>query len=206
LAGVAGGLGAINRGVRGTNFNPALRQWDQLTKRINANKMSLKEYRALQKEMNRAASQQTRLSRAVPAMQNGMWTGQMLIPGTKHMNNFSAATEQANRKLSMQGQTMKALGTQMVDWGKNTQWAGRQLMVGFTMPFVAAMAAVGVMAYKVDKKLVQIEKVYDGSTKGLRKLALETSKAITTLTQWLTLQQLVSKGMSLYSQQPRFSA
>src|SRR6478735_2866908 len=52
---------------------------------------------------------------------------------------------------------------QLVNWGKNTQWAGRQLMAGITMPIAAFGAAAGVMAYQSDKAMAQITKVYDFS-------------------------------------------
>lgn len=55
----------------------------------------------------------------------------------------------------------RSAATQMVNWGKNTQWAGRQLMVGFTMPVAAFGAATGILAYQIDKQLTRIQKVYD---------------------------------------------
>ena len=51
---------------------------------------------------------------------------------------------------------LKSGAHQMVNWGKNTQWAGRQLMVGFTLPVAAFGAAAGVMAYQVDKQMTRI--------------------------------------------------
>lgn len=49
----------------------------------------------------------------------------------------------------------------LLNFGKNTQWAGRQLMAGITYPMAAFGAAAGVMAYKVDKELTRITKVYN---------------------------------------------
>jgi len=50
--------------------------------------------------------------------------------------------------------------TKLLNWGKNTQWAGRQLMVGFSIP----LAALGTVAAKtfmeIDKATVALKRVY----------------------------------------------
>lgn len=50
--------------------------------------------------------------------------------------------------------------TKLLNWGKNTQWAGRQLMVGFSIP----LAALGVTASKtfmeIDKATTSLKRVY----------------------------------------------
>lgn len=74
---------------------------------------------------------------------------------------FSAELNTAGQRLTFLSEQLKSGAHQMVNWGKNTQWAGRQLMVGFTMPIAAFGAAAGVMAYQVDKELTRIAKVYD---------------------------------------------
>lgn len=75
--------------------------------------------------------------------------------------NASAELDTAAKRLAFLNAELKSGAHQMVNWGKNTQWAGRQLMVGFTMPIAAFGAAAGVMAYQVDKELTRIAKVYD---------------------------------------------
>lgn len=66
-----------------------------------------------------------------------------------------------NSRLNFTGAQLKSAGTHMVNFGKNTQWAGRQLTVGLTMPVVALGAAAAVMAYKVDQQMTRVRKVYD---------------------------------------------
>lgn len=50
--------------------------------------------------------------------------------------------------------------TKLLNWGKNTQWAGRQLMVGFSLP----LAALGTVAAKtfmeLDKSATAFKRVY----------------------------------------------
>jgi TP901 family phage tail tape measure protein len=50
--------------------------------------------------------------------------------------------------------------TKVVNWGKNTQWAGRQLMVGFTMPLVAFGAVAGKVFMDLDKQARDFKRVY----------------------------------------------
>lgn len=68
---------------------------------------------------------------------------------------------------------IRSASHQMVNWGKNTQWAGRQLMVGLTMPVAAFGAAAAVMAYRIEDELSRIQKVYDTTADQASKSAKE---------------------------------
>lgn len=59
------------------------------------------------------------------------------------------------------GDMTKSAGAQMINLGKNVQWAGRQLTVGFTYPLVLFGAAAGVASYQVEDAFAKINKVYD---------------------------------------------
>jgi TP901 family phage tail tape measure protein len=65
------------------------------------------------------------------------------------------------KRIGMVGYQLGSAANQMVNWGKNVQWTGRQLSAGLTMPMVAFGAAAGYMAYQTDKQLTRIAKVYD---------------------------------------------
>jgi TP901 family phage tail tape measure protein len=67
-------------------------------------------------------------------------------------------------KMGLVSQVAASAGANMIKWGKNTQWAGRQLMVGLTLPVLAAGAAMGKLAYDVESQMTRINKVYDFST------------------------------------------
>ncbi len=54
---------------------------------------------------------------------------------------------------------------QMWNWGKNTQWAGRQLTVGLTVPLIAFGAQAAKAFREADQELVRLTKVY-GDTAG----------------------------------------
>lgn len=67
------------------------------------------------------------------------------------------------RRVGFFGNEVASASNQMVNLGKNIQWSGRQLMVGFTYPMVLFGAAAGVAAYKADALFGAINKVYDFS-------------------------------------------
>jgi TP901 family phage tail tape measure protein len=83
-----------------------------------------------------------------------MWDVVSPVNASKDLDTF-------NKRLGWTSQGLRSAGTQMVNFGKNTQWAGRQLSMGFTMPFIAVGAAAGVLAYNVESAMVRIQKVYD---------------------------------------------
>lgn len=164
------------------NWDSGLRQADKMVSMLQRNKLEangLREtFQALTRDSKELAKQQARISRATAQVgSNGMV--QMYVPAQNAIKGLTSSSEMFNRQLSIQGEMLGAVGTRVQNWGKNMQWAGRQLMVGFTIPFAAAAGAAGVFAYQVDQQLVRIEKVYDGSTKNLRQMAMDTSKAIT---------------------------
>jgi hypothetical protein len=51
--------------------------------------------------------------------------------------------------------------TQLINFGKNVQWAGRQLMVGFTLP----LASFGMIADVADVQLTKLAKADKRKTK-----------------------------------------
>jgi TP901 family phage tail tape measure protein len=83
-------------------------------------------------------------------------------------------------------QLLKQGSTQLLNFGKNTQWAGRQLMVGLTMP----LALFGGMAAKtfrdLEAEIIKFRRVYgdaftndaetDAAVENIRKLATEYTK------------------------------
>ena len=50
--------------------------------------------------------------------------------------------------------------TQLINFGKNVQWAGRQLMVGFTLPLVSFGIVAGKTFRDLEKQTVAFKKVY----------------------------------------------
>ncbi len=97
--------------------------------------------------------------------------------------SFRQAATEMRTQVGLMGQTVKAVGTHMSQFGRSVQYAGLQMAYGFSMPMIAIGAAAGKMAFDVDAALTKVEKVYDYSSKNiasesaaLRTSMLETSR------------------------------
>lgn len=143
---------------------------DDYIKKLRQQKMGFREMAKQRKVAAAAYKQQLAMERmivqkSVSTSQSAKGVYDVIIP-----DRVSADVDTARKRLAFMNHELRSGATQMVNWGKNTQWAGRQLMVGFTMPVAAFGAAVGVMAYNVDKELTRIAKVYDTvNTDGIAK-------------------------------------
>jgi TP901 family phage tail tape measure protein len=178
LSAISGEIGKIANPK--FDWNPGLRQMDDLTKSIQKGKLSIGEYfKQWRTGVDDIASHQERLSRSVATPIGTKGAMAMTIPSAASIAPTVTAMEKMNRQFAVQSELLSGMGTKIQDWGKNTQWAGRQMMVGFTVPFAMAAAAAGKYAMDIDKALTRIEKVYDGSTKGLREQAVSVATDIT---------------------------
>ena len=84
--------------------------------------------------------------------------------------NFEVAGrgwDQMRTKVGFYNEVLKSVSTNTVNWGKNTQWSGRQLMAGITYPLTIAAGVMAKTAYDVDKGLTQITKVYGDSASAI---------------------------------------
>lgn len=145
-------------------LNSATEQYTELLKK---QKLSLNDLRKNRQVMKDAYREQIALQNMVVrenpiANASGKRLYDVAVP-----TSVAKELDTVGNKLGwIEAQTMSA-SRSMVNWGKNTQWAGRQLMVGFTMPVAAFGAATGVLAYQVDKQLTRIQKVYDTTAQAI---------------------------------------
>lgn len=159
---------------------------DDYVKKLKAQKASFREIMKSRKVAAAAYKEQLAmenmtLRRNVDSTRSNKGMYDVIIP-----KEVSSELDTAAKRLAFMNAELKSGAHQMVNWGKNTQWAGRQLMVGFTMPIAAFGAAAGVMAYQVDKELTRIQKVYDttansqmGIEKELQQVRVDSLKTAT---------------------------
>jgi TP901 family phage tail tape measure protein len=83
-----------------------------------------------------------------------------IIPNELDMSNFSTQTQLAAQKQALFNQLMKQGSTNLLNFGKNTQWAGRQLMVGFTLPLMAVGTAASKTFMQMEEQALKFKKVY----------------------------------------------
>ena len=83
-----------------------------------------------------------------------------ITPNTLNMKDYSTQLAVAAQKQALLNQLLKQGSTNLLNFGKNTQWAGRQLMVGFTIP----LAYFGTVAAKtfmdLEKQAIRFKRVY----------------------------------------------
>lgn len=130
---------------------------------------ALKGWRQESGLMRRAARENVRMmqSFALTAgpMDNGRQFTSVATRMEEDLSRLGARTLYAQERFKVFNSTLKNASTSIVNYGKNTQWAGRQMMVGMTIP-IAALGAVSAMTFKkIDEELVRITKVY-GDTLG----------------------------------------
>ena len=90
------------------------------------------------------------------------------------MDSLATKTAIAAQKQQLLNQLLKQGSTNLLNFGKNTQWAGRQLMVGFTIP-LGIMGAAGIKAFKeMEAQAVKFKRVYGDAFTSTE----ETSKMI----------------------------
>ena len=112
------------------------------------------------------AKQQVMLQNAIvqPVGKNAQGLMQYNVMVAKGLDEVKNKTLIARQELSIMNKVMLDGSNQLINWGKNTQWAGRQLTVGLTVP----LAAFGMAAQKAfraaDEELVRLTKVYGGLT------------------------------------------
>lgn len=117
---------------------------------------------------------------------NGAMQAIRVRPLTLDMESLATKTQIAAQRQQLLNQLLKQGSTNLLNFGKNTQWAGRQLMVGFTIP-LSIMGGAALKAYKdIEEAGIRLRRVYGdlGTTnmetekmvKDVQRLALEYTK------------------------------
>ena len=76
------------------------------------------------------------------------------------LQTVSASAMVAAQRMAIFNKMLDVGATKMINWGKNTQWAGRQLMVGFTVP-LTLMGAASMRAFReLDESRIAFKRVY----------------------------------------------
>lgn len=85
-------------------------------------------------------------------------------PQVLDMKDLGTQTAIAAQKAQLFNQLMQQGSTNLLNFGKNTQWAGRQLMVGFTIP-LGIMGAAAAKEFKaIEEQVIRLERVYGDFT------------------------------------------
>ena len=110
------------------------------------------------------AKQQVQLQNAIlqPVGKNAQGMMQFAVHVPKGLDVIKNKTAIARQEMAIMNRVMQQGANQLINWGKNTQWAGRQLTVGMTVPLMAFGKAATDAFRQADAELVRLTKVYGG--------------------------------------------
>ena len=91
---------------------------------------------------------------------NGAMKAMAVMPTQLNMDDYTTRVQIAAQKQALFNQLMRQGSTNLLNFGKNTQWAGRQLMVGFTLPLMAVGTAATKTFMDMEAQALRFRKVY----------------------------------------------
>ncbi len=83
-----------------------------------------------------------------------------IMPNELDMSKMSTQMQIAAQRQAIFNQLIKQGSTNLLNFGKNTQWAGRQLMVGFTLPLASLGAVASRTFMDMETAALKFRKVY----------------------------------------------
>lgn len=117
---------------------------------------------------------------------NGALQSIKVRPLALNMDNLGTRVQMVAQKQQLFNQLLRQGSTNLLNFGKNTQWAGRQLMVGFTIPLTIFGALAIKEFQKIEEQAVKFRRVYgdmfvtsgetDKALSNVRELAEEFTK------------------------------
>jgi hypothetical protein len=100
--------------------------------------------------------------------------------------DYATRVQMAAQRQQFLNQLLKQGSTQLLNFGKNTQWAGRQLMVGLTVPLTMLGSYASKAFMEMEKAVIKFTRVYgdmttsmgetDAAVKQIQTLAKEFTK------------------------------
>jgi TP901 family phage tail tape measure protein len=136
-----------------------------LGERIQKNNTTWRDFKYALKGVNDESTLYNKLGQRQVAMHRSLLTsmGDMVRVYTAHNVNMSDAGNKSavfTEALRAQNAVLTQGATKVINWGKNMQWAGRQLTAGLAMPVVLLSTQLAKMYNDVDKNLTNLAKVY----------------------------------------------
>ena len=152
----------------------------------NFGKMFTKEFDVIEKvATERVKDLQTQFI-AMGRDANGVMQSIKIRPLTLDMTDLGTQTQVAAQKAALLNKLIDQGSTNMLNWGKNTQWAGRQLMVGFTVPLTMLGSVASKTFMDIEEQIIKLRRVYgdfsttvqdtDKMVSSIRQLATEFTK------------------------------
>ena len=178
-----------------THFVSLANDVETFGKRLDGGKLKLRDYFSTLQTHTRTsgglirdlARQQVQLQNAIlqPLGRNAEGLMQFNVHIPQGLDKIKSSGALARQEMQILNRVMQEGAGQLINWGKNTQWAGRQLTVGLTVPIAAFGAAASKAFREADAELVRLTKVYGGlaatSATELAKVRSDVTKTATEL-------------------------
>jgi TP901 family phage tail tape measure protein len=162
---------------------------DKFGKSLDSGKMKLGQYyQAWQQHAKTSgglvrdlAKQQVQMQNAIlqPLGKNAQGLMQFNVHVPRGLDVVKNKAALARQEMMIMNKVIQDGANQVINWGKNTQWAGRQLTVGLTLPIAMFGKAASDAFKEADEQLVRLTKVYGGvaatSAQELGKIRKEVS-------------------------------
>lgn len=161
---------------------------------LQKQKLTLREYARESVNAFRKASNARKLAEEqVKRMQStlvpvGGGKGMLVTPLTLDTKDFTTKLAVARQQYAIFNKLVSDGTTQLINFGKNTQWAGRQLTVGLTVPITIFGSTLSKTFREVDAELTRFAKVYGSDLVNNNKYATDQMRG-----QVLQLAQTIAK-------------
>ena len=157
---------------------------DKFGASLSTGKLKLAEYFKIIKagttnatlEMRALALEQTKLQNSI-VMADPSKQGLMSVYTPTRINAITNATKIATNMQNIYNIAVDKGTQSLINWGKNTQWAGRQLTVGMTVPLMLFGSSAIKTFQDVNAELVRLQKVYGTGLTQPTKQVLDSIKA-----------------------------
>jgi TP901 family phage tail tape measure protein len=91
---------------------------------------------------------------------SGAMRAMSITPNTLNMQDYATKTALAAQRQALFNQLVKQGSTNLLNFGKNTQWAGRQLMVGFSIPLLYVGSTAAKVFMDLEQQALKFKRVY----------------------------------------------
>jgi TP901 family phage tail tape measure protein len=127
-------------------------------------------------QMKALAVEQTKLQNSI-VMNDPSKQGILSVYTPTQIDKVANATKIAAHEANLYAIAVKKGSEQLITWGKNTQWAGRQLTVGMSVPLMIFGQQATKVFTDVNNELVRLQKVYGTGLVQPSKQALDAIKS-----------------------------
>ena len=164
---------------------------EKFGKALQSGKLSLGQYFGIitgrsaeaKKAVEALAVEQVKLNNSI-VQQDITKQGVYSVYTPTKINEIAKATEIAAAKQNIYNLAVREGSTQLINFGKNTQWAGRQLTVGLAMPMLLFGSQAVKTFQDVNTELVRLQKVYGtGLIQPTKQALTDISNQVTKLSQ-----------------------